>query len=264
MRDKVQIAYHSERGRRKQNEDMFAIPAILQERPLPERGLAIDVDKRATYASKGVLLLVADGVGGHEGGEQASAQALQEIAQRYYADPSSDLPTSLQRVIEAANRHLRRLRETPGMPSRMATTVTGIVLKPEHLFTANVGDSRAYLIRDGKAKLITGDHSWVQAQIDKGRLTEGEAALDPQRHRITRSLGSQTQVGVDIWHWDLLRGDRVLLCSDGLSNHLSCWDIEKIAGKRPLQKAVNRLVDEAYDRGSRDNITAVLAEVKNW
>ena len=82
MQTKVKIAHHSERGRRKQNEDMYAIPAILQERPLPERGLAITPEKRATYARKGYLLLVADGVGGHDGGEEASAQALQEIAQR--------------------------------------------------------------------------------------------------------------------------------------------------------------------------------------
>lgn len=257
----IQVAYHSERGRRKQNEDMFAIPVVLQSRPLPERGESITPDSHAIYARKGYLLALGDGVGGREGGEQASAQAVQEIARRYYDDPSPDLLTSLQRVIEAANRQLHRLCQVPGMPARMATTITVVVLKPPRLLAASVGDSRAYLLREEEVTLITSDHSWVQEQINQGRLTEMEAALDPQRHRITRSLGRQTQVGVDVWQQSLQSGDRILLCSDGLSSYLSPADIGQIAGRKPLQKAVNRLIDTAYDRGSHDNITAVLAEV---
>lgn len=256
------VAYQSERGRRPQNEDMFGVPAIWGKRPLGSRGWLITPASRARYAQKGYLFMVEDGVGGEVGGEMASAQVAQEIGSRFYADPSPDLTVSLQRVIEAANRQLRRLRETPHMPGRMATTITAAVVQQRQLLVASVGDSRAYLWRCGAAHLITADHSVVQALVDRGEISLTQAIASPQRNRITRSLGSKDYVGVDIWHAALSAGDRLLLCSDGISSHLVQEELDRLLGLPVLQEAVNRLIDTAYDNGSKDNMTAVLVSIQ--
>jgi PPM family protein phosphatase len=257
----AEVAYQSERGRRPQNEDMLAVPAMWGKRPLLGRSWLIEPASRAQYARKGFLFLVGDGVGGEDGGDTASAQMVQEVSRRFYADPSPDLTVSLQRVIEAANRQLRRLREAPHMPERMATTLTAVVIQQQRLVVANVGDSRAYLWRRGVAHLITGDHSVVQTQVDRGEISSTQAALSPQRNRITRSLGSREFVGVDTWRATLSPGDRLLLCSDGISGHLAPAELNRLLGLPNLATAVNRLIDTAYDNGSGDNMTAVLISV---
>lgn len=255
------VAYQSERGRRPNNEDMVAVPAMWGKRPSGSRSWLIEAVSRAQYARKGFLFLVGDGVGGEVGGDTASAQMVREVGSRFYADPSPDLTVSLQRVIEAANRQLRRLREISHMPGRMATTITAVVIQQHQLLVANVGDSRVYLWRSGVAHLITGDHSVVQAQLDRGEISPIQAALSPQRNRITRSLGSREFVGVDTWHVPLISGDRLLLCSDGISGHLVPAELNKLLGLPSLAAAINQLIDTAYDNGSGDNMTAVLISI---
>ncbi len=256
MPDNLRVAYHSERGRRATNEDMYAVPALPADIPFTvgDRGLLISRPQRAQFARKGYLFMVGDGVGGYEGGELASRNALEDIAGRYYADPSPELGRSLQRVIEAANRRLCSLRGQPQMPSRMATTVIAALIHQQSLFVAGVGDSRAYLLRDGQCYLLTGDHS---PRLPAGDLTGQDGAGG---HLITRSLGSRVRVGVDTWEHALQAGDRVLLCTDGVSGHLSSEELGRLGSQEGLQRAVNALIDNAYDAGSRDNMTVTLIE----
>ncbi len=258
MTYRLSVAYHSEQGRRAHNEDMYGVPRRLLQRPLDERGYEIQPPEGVLHGKKGYLFLLADGVGGYRGGDLASRVVVEGVAARYYADPSPDIPTSLQRVIEAANRQLWRERQQPDRPERMSTTLVAVVIYRNHLFVAGVGDSRVYLIRDQEASLLTNDHSWVQRQLDRGQMTPIEAATSPHRNRITRSLGSHSQVGVDIWQAELASGDRVLLCSDGISNYLEERELIRLACQPRLQQVVNHLIDTAYDRGSSDNMSAVL------
>jgi len=143
----------------------------------------------------------------------------------------------------------------------MATTITAAVIQQGMLLVANVGDSRSYLVREGRAYLITADHSKVQQQIDRGELTEREAKYARQKNIITRSLGSHDQVGVDTWWLMLAPGDKLLLCSDGVSNYVELPQLPALLNQPSLQQAVNHLIDTAYDRGSSDNMTAILAAI---
>ncbi len=256
----LQVMAQSERGRRPQNEDMFAVPGLLYPHPLPERGLAIVPHQRVQFSAKGFLYLVADGVGGYDGGEKASALAVSEVSTRYYEDPSLDLETSLIRVIQAAHRQIRLHRQIPGEPPNMCTTLTAALIQGNKLILAQAGDTRAYLIRNRQAQRLTKDHSWVQAQVDQGLLTPDEAKVTKHKNRITRALGKEEQIGIDTERITLLAGDRVLLCSDGVSNHLSEQELATLAGQKHLNKAVNNLLDTAYDNGSTDNMTVVLID----
>ena len=261
MNKQVEAGYLSERGRRPANEDIFAIQAVWQKRPVGDRGLLITPGSQACFASKGYLTLVGDGVGGREGGDLASYFVGQDIPDRYYDDPSPDLATSLQRVIEATNRRLRQLRQLPEMPADMATTLAAAIVHRQQLVVAGVGDSRVYLLRGQQAYLITADHSWAQNQLDRQLVTAAAVGQSPARHRITRCLGSHDHVGVDIWRITLQREDRVLLCSDGLSSYLSAEELAALGSLPDVQQAANSLLDRAYDNGSSDNMTAVLLTV---
>lgn len=260
MPQPIRVACHSERGRRKNNEDMIGVPSVLTRRLSDERTFLIQPDTIAAYAQKGYLFLLADGVGGSEGGEIASRLVVKEVATRYYRDPSTDLATSLQRVVEATNRQLRRLQEQARQPKRMATTLVAIVIQDDQMLVVSVGDSRVYRLQNHQAELVTSDHSWVQEQIDRGVLAGKEKVIASRRNKITRCLGSRDQVGVDMWRIVLMPRDRVLLCSDGLSSYLDKSELIDIGRQSNLQKAVNRLIDTAYDNGSPDNISAVLVE----
>jgi protein phosphatase len=237
---------------------MYGIPDVLSSRPLDTRGWPVHPPTRALYGDKGFLFLVADGVGGYAGGETASRLVVKEVARRYYTDPSLELATSLQRVIEAANRRLRAAQTQPGMPNRMATTITAGIIHQDQLIVASVGDSRAYLVHHHEAFPVTGDHSIRQRLVDRGDAVGSSNRSHGDRNRITRSLGSHDQVGVDIWWVSLESGDRILFCSDGLSQYVDLPNLGMLAGQGNLQQAVNGLVDAAFDRGSPDNITAIL------
>lgn len=256
----VEAAAHSTRGRRPRNEDMVALAAGAEMAcdQTAERTHWIRPDNRSDLARKGWLFVVADGVGGLAHGDQASEIAVREITQRYYKDPSPDLALSLRRVIEATNRHL--WQNCVPVWGKLGTTVTTAVIHHNQLLIASVGDSRLYLIRQGQANLLTADHDWLESQQRQGHLSDEAAATGP-RHRITRSLGSQAQVGVDTWSATLQPADRILLCSDGLSSYLPEATLAQLAANPDLNQAVIQLVDAAYDAGSRDNITAVVVAV---
>ena len=231
--------------RREINEDNFAIPEGIDPR---------------TLARKGMLYIVADGMGGHEAGDTASRMATRTVMREYYSDPSPDVTQSLKRAIQIANAEIYNEAQSPEYEG-MGTTLVAAVLKGDRLFVANVGDSRAYLIHGQRIKQITRDHSWVVEQVRAGIITEEEARSHEHRHLLTRSLGGKAAIVVDLFHEKLKPGDAVLLCSDGLTEEVWEEEIGQIVASHRPQEATNQLIDLANQRGGSDNITAIVVGV---
>jgi serine/threonine protein phosphatase PrpC len=217
---------------------------------------------REQAARKGYLYIVADGVGGHQGGEIASRMAVQITQQVYYADPNPDIQTSLTAAIEEANRQIYHQGISSASEYGMSTTITAAVVRGNQLVTGNVGDSRVYLVRDGQASQLTMDHTWVEERRQAGILSAEEAANHPQRNVITRSLGGELAVQVDVSSYALAAGDQVLLCTDGLSDLVKAQEMASVVvWSRSPEAAVRQLVSMAKQRGAPDNVTAVVVQV---
>jgi len=216
----------------------------------------------AVLATKGRFYAVADGMGGHSAGQIACELALKAVIQSYYGSPSADAESSLKTAVEEANALIHATAQA--MPDRqgMGTTLTAAVVREDTLIIAQVGDSRAYLLRDGAISQLTEDHSWVAEQVRLGTMTLAEAQVSPFRNIITRSMGTAPQVEPDVTTHALRAGDTVVLCSDGLSGHLEPPEILAVAGGYSPSVAALTLIDAANARGGRDNITAVVLSVR--
>ena len=216
-------------------------------------------------------------MGGHSHGEVASkmaVQAIQEFVRR--ADSEDDTwpfayDARLQRhsnVLKAAVRlaHdqvLSAIRDD-GSLHGMGTTVVGCLVHDGTAALAHVGDSRAYRLRDGRLELLTQDHTWVNEQVVAGFLSREQARDHPLKNVVTRALGGETEVAVDVREVVLEPGDRLLLCSDGLTTMLDDAEIERylLAEDDEVDCACKRLIEEANDRGGHDNVTVVLLQVE--
>ncbi|MDW8145337.1 MAG: Stp1/IreP family PP2C-type Ser/Thr phosphatase [Roseiflexaceae bacterium] len=204
----------------------------------------------------GELLVVCDGMGGHAAGEIASRLGVETILSAYYSDPSPDRVEALRRSFERANERIHA--EGRGV---MGTTGVAALFYKGMLHVANVGDSRAYLIRNDDICQISRDHSLVGEQVAAGVITADQAKSSYYRNVITRALGYQSDVQVDLFHIPLQVGDTIVLCSDGLHGLVSDEEIRIIARSMPLADAVDRLIDLANERGGTDNITTIIAHV---
>ena len=210
---------------------------------------------------KGSLYAVADGMGGHNAGEIASRMAVDTVRRLYYEDESTNVEVSLRQAVEAANwRIYQRAQESP-FERGMGTTIVAAVVRGDELHVAHVGDSRAYLVRDGQIKQLTKDHSWLEEQGPE--LTEEEAHTHPYRNLITRSLGNKETVKVDSDSWALQEGDQVVLCSDGLSGTVHDLEILDAVSRYDAQDACEHLIDLANRRGGSDNITVVVLKAES-
>ena len=206
-----------------------------------------------SYTAEDPLFAVADGMGGHQGGEVASSVALEILSQ-------GDGP--LEELVRKANDEVfRRAGKDPGL-SGMGTTLTAIRHEGKVLRLAHVGDSRAYLLRDGTIQRLTKDHTVVERLVDEGRLSAEEAEIHPQRSILTRALGVDEAIQVDQGAIEPHAGDRLLLCSDGLTGVVGEEEITRIlTDHAEPQDAANALVDAANEGGGQDNITAVVVDV---
>ena len=224
-----------------------------------EVGVASDIGQvregnEDSYVVDAPLYAVADGMGGHRGGEVASSLALETIEAMFRAGDGT-----LADQLRAANRavHERSLHDR--QVSGMGTTVTAVVVEDTTALLAHVGDSRAYLLRAGDLRQITADHTLVARMVTAGEISRQEADVHPQRNVLTRSIGTEASVKVDEDHLALLDDDRLLLCSDGLTDMLSEDQIEAIMEAEPdPQRAADRLVKAANRAGGVDNITALV------
>ena len=204
------------------------------------------------------LFVVADGMGGAQAGEVASRAAAESFAQNLPSAPPERL---LEETITGANRTIHELaRKDPSLAGMGTTTTAALVdLESEEVAIGHVGDSRAYRLRGGKLEQLTRDHSLVEEMRRKGQLTDAQAEDHPQRSIITRALGPEPEVEVDLQTVPAQAGDVFLICSDGLTTMLDDEKIAHILGRATsLQSAVRALVDEANRAGGRDNITVVL------
>jgi protein phosphatase len=209
-----------------------------------------------SYFARAPVFAVADGMGGAQAGEVASSIAARAFEQEI--DPAESAEKALKDIVQKANTEIHELAEKDSSRAGMGTTLTTALVQGDEVSIAHVGDSRAYLFRDGKLKRLTKDHSLVEELRRQGRLTEKEAEEHPQRSVITRALGPEARVKVDTMTNPARNGDIYLLCSDGLTTMIDEEQIRQIlADSKNLKQAVGKLVDAANDAGGRDNITAL-------
>jgi protein phosphatase len=216
----------------------------------------------AVLATKGSFYGIADGMGGHSAGQIACELALKVVIRAYYENPSPDTHASLHRAVEEANAMIYDTAQMITERSGMGTTLTACIVREDKVTVVQVGDSRGYLIRNNQISQITEDHSWVAEQVRNGSMTWEEAQASPFRNIITRSIGTASTVEADVTTEDMQVGDILVLCSDGLSGHVDPGDIMAIALEYSPSIAAMRLVEEANERGGRDNITVMVLSVR--
>jgi serine/threonine protein phosphatase PrpC len=243
-------AGHSDPGQRRLlNEDTWRIAHEAETAPM--------------WPSRGRLFVVADGMGGHAAGEVASELAVETLLAEYYGPDDNPTPPRmrLEQAILTANDRIYEQASAQLTQAGMGTTLVAAVLYQDRLIVANVGDSRAYLVRDGQARQITRDHSWVAEQVRAGTLSPQEAETHIYRNVVTRCLGHRPLIQIDIFDLDLQPEDAVLLCSDGLSNMVTEEQMAQVLATELPGTATRRLVDLANQAGGPDNITAVVLKL---
>ena len=214
-------------------------------------------------AEKYFILVVADGLGGHNAGEVASQYVVDRIKQYFeksQLEHSQIKKTDIDKLIEEINSSLYEMSENNESMSGMGTTLTMCITNGKTANIFSIGDSRAYLIGE-KMTQITKDHSLVQYMIDINEITEEEALTHPKKNVITRAVGTQPSVYADHYLVSLQKGERLLLCSDGLTNNIEDEDIEKIIKSNDTQSSVDSLIKQANENGGSDNSTVVVFEV---
>jgi PPM family protein phosphatase len=262
---------------RSENQDTFLLLELRSNEGAAPRTLAPDTPleevgpEGCTFAlgSRGALLLVADGMGGAAGGATASREGVRRIRDVFahgWGEERERTPSQfaahLARAVEDANRHLHGIATEHPEYQGMGTTLTAAGLLDEFVYFAQVGDSRGYLIREGRPVQLTRDQSVVQELVDTGALTEEQARRSHQRNVILQALGTQATVDVALTYEELRRGDLVLLCSDGLSGVVEPEEIARYAAEYPSPPELcDALVRLANERGGPDNITIAVARL---
>ncbi len=243
--------------------DVAQLTDVGRKREHNEDNMAYVIPKdQQVMAKKGALFIVADGMGGHAAGEVASEIAVDTVSNVYYQDDSDDAATSLLHAIKRANALIHQRAAENMLRSGMGTTCVSAVLRGNMAYIANVGDSRAYLVRNGQVKQVSQDHSWVAEQVRAGLLTEDQARTHAQRNVITRCLGTQPDVDIDVFPELLEEHDALVLCTDGLSGLVSDDEIRRIVAQSAPQESVYHLVERANENGGPDNITAIVISVQ--
>lgn len=225
-------------------------------------------DRLALYA-------VADGMGGHLGGERASRMAVEILEEKLAsafevtrttgapATPPLKADEALRAAIAEADRRIYELSSTDPEVAGMGTTLTALFFRDRRAYLGHVGDSRAYLFRDGHARQLTEDHSWIQEQVRAGLLTPHEAKESRFRNIITRSVGFEPLVTPDLQDLHPQAGDCFLLCSDGLSNYIAVEEITQVLTTDFYRDAPRSLIALANERGGDDNVTCICVHVAN-
>ena len=218
-----------------------------------------------SYSSEAGVFVVCDGMGGPAGGEVASRTAVEAFLEHLGAVPPTERTrASVAEAVASANRRVFSRAEMDPALEGMGTTLVALVgLGGPGLLVVHVGDSRCYLFRGGALQCLTVDHSFIAEQIRAGVLTEQEAARSPMRHVITRAIGTQPMVQPEIQAWEAEPGDVYILCSDGLTRELADAEIASVlAREAPISDRNQVLIEAALAAGGRDNITAMLVEVR--
>ncbi|GIS83242.1 MAG: hypothetical protein CM1200mP15_18740 [Dehalococcoidia bacterium] len=212
------------------------------------------------------VLVVADGMGGHLAGEVASRMTVAGIREHLREKESvsatiegSEYGIFLHTIIKEVNESVCVAGRDPDKLG-MGTTCTLAAIREDTLFMVHVGDSRAYMIRDSEIHQITTDHSWVQERVDEGSMTQEEARFHPNRNMITRAIGLQRNVEIDVLRLDITPGDLLLLCSDGLNSMITDEEILAVIREAQPDSICNDLIDAANKAGGHDNISVITAQ----
>jgi PPM family protein phosphatase len=227
-----------------------------------DTGLVRQTNQDALYADNS-LAIIADGMGGHAAGEVAAAISIDLIRERFKENPTVEgLIESIEEANSAVNTDAEEHPEHFGMGTTIiAVGVTHDLSGVASPTLVHVGDSRAYQLRDGALRQLSEDHSVAEEWVRMGRLTPEEAAVHPRRHQLTRGIGVEDTISIDVTSIHAIAGDRILLCSDGLSNELDPDTLARLASAPAgLEFAVESLVSEAKAAGGRDNISVILLE----
>lgn len=207
------------------------------------------------------IYVVADGMGGHNAGEIASKLAVDTVIE--YINSiccMENLEKVLEEAIEFSNKRIYEFSKTNPSLNGMGTTVTACLIKDSVMAAANVGDSRCYIANEQGMHQVTKDHSLVQQLVDNGTITAEEAAIHPNKNIITRALGTAPKVDIDTFLLDLKDINKVILCTDGLSNSLTDEEMFEIIVNNNNTSACEKLVEISKQRGGRDNITVIIFE----
>jgi PPM family protein phosphatase len=216
------------------------------------------------FRQKGRLALLADGMGGYEGGQEASRIAI-EVVESTYANSPGEARSVLLEGFQAAHYRIQEQAARNPALHGMGTTCTAAALVKDHLYYAHVGDSRLYLVRDSSISRLTHDHSYVSRLVENGVISPEEAESHPQRHILTAALGAGAAVVPDSPEQPLAlqAGDILLLCSDGLWSQLPEKELEDAVQAENLDRACHKMVDLAKKRGGPDNITVQVLRISN-
>lgn len=254
----LRFGAHSDVGRvRKINEDAFTVNDLDTGRTLESgRGAG-----ELRVGGRGVLLAISDGMGGHEAGEVASAMVLESLCASLAASDAADpVEETVAAAVGRANADVIRASKTRGKHG-MGATLTAVLFRPAEAYIAEVGDSRAYALRLGRLHQITRDQSLVQLLVDEGALSVEQARKSSNKNVLLQAVGHADEVQVAIGRLKLRRGDRFLLCCDGLSNALRDDELQDLLSEADPEIACHRMVDLANERGGSDNLTALVAHV---
>jgi PPM family protein phosphatase len=243
---------------RASNEDSFLIADLTNDSPLPGMTSPVAVE----LGERGVLIAVSDGMGGARSGEVASALVLSALRDGLSTIQAPTADVALTVSVEGANRHVFETAQATGRAG-MGATLTAVLFHGVFAYIAEIGDSRAYLLRDGQVTQLTHDQSYVQTLVDSGVLSPEQADASELKNVILQAMGISPTVAVALSRLSLRRGDRFLVCSDGLSGSLEERDIlDGAFGGASLESACAKLVETAVAHGSEDDITVLLAEVQ--
>jgi len=215
------------------------------------------------FHRKGRLAVVADGMGGYEGGRVASGIAVEVVRDTYLAEPAAEPHDALIAAFHNAHAAIQEQARNDPHLSSMGTTCTAAVVRDHQLYYGHVGDSRLYMLRDGAISRVTRDHSHVGGLVEEGRLTLEEAAVHPERNVLTAALGMSGSVEADFSEQPiaLMSGDILLICTDGLHGLVSDEEMLSVASTAAPSEACRKLVEMAKQRGGPDNITLQILKI---
>lgn len=218
-----------------------------------------------SWSAEDGWVVLADGMGGHMAGEVASALAVETLARAFAGQEidheSANAEENLEEAVARANVRIHEQARSDPRCHNMGTTVIAGLFRDQCLISAHVGDSRLYRYRDGDVVRLSNDHSLVQELVDEGMLSPEEAATSKHKNVITRALGLEASVQVDVLQHRLQPGDLYLFCSDGLSDKIGDGELGKFLHTENLEVLTRRLVDEANARGGEDNISVILVRI---
>ena len=252
----MNVAGLSDVGRvRKNNEDSFTISDL----DTGERLEAGTGTRRVVVGPRGFLLALSDGMGGHAAGEVASALVVDSLRAALLAEADlGSVEQLLATAAERANADVIRTAQASGKRG-MGATLTAVHVRGDEAYVAQVGDSRAYLLRSGRLQQVTRDQSLVQLLVDQGTLSPEDARASKRKNILLQAIGTSDDVKVAIGRLKLRRGDRFLLCCDGLSNALADDELRDLVAGNDPDAACRKLIDLANERGGADNLTAIVA-----